>query len=787
MESKIKSEVRKENRIKGNLIWGILFLLEALVLVFLLVKSFEQKEVISFSQNDYEIYAGEFQENGDFYIDELSGMEGDICLSAGPLSLKKGLYRVELQFEGTGEQVCKIEDDSLGYGELLVNAFSLHDRDKTNSTGVTFRLKNDTDSLRIKIYYTGAGALWLRGITLQQTGLQYGIYLVYFLLFAGVVDLLLWMWIHKSFQKAEISTKKVGFWLIVIVVLASYPMFIDYIHLDDDVYFHFTRIEGIVQAWKAGQFPARMHPNWLNGLGYPVSIMYGDVFLWPTALLHLLGFDLMQSYKMGVVLLNFITVFVCYYCFKNMFKSKAVGLFGTAIYTLSLYRLYNIYMRGAVGEYTAMTFFPVICYGLWQIFGEDKERAKEKKNIVILIIGYSGLVLSHVLSLEFACLFTIIICVVLWKRTFRKETFWTLAIAAVISVLLSLWFLVPFLDYSMHLEMRVFNFVNHIQYKGLFVAQLLSLFQWAGAEAYMIYEGMRNVRPFGMGMAFLLSAIAFYYVWILYREKYQRSEYWGMGKMAVCLGTLASAFCLHIFPWEAIASSATVFEKVISSIQFPYRFLVIVSISFTIVGCVLLKLFMEENHKKMVAIWSGSILILTLFTAIFFMDDDLIHKFWSGLRNPEAMGSEMVSGMEYLIMDTDIENLKNLPYNRLIAGENVTFGEYEKEYSHMEIPCANQGDKESYLEANLLYYIGYHAVDRATGEQLPIVIGDEGILRVQLPAHYQGTVVIDFDGQWYWHVADWISVITLIGFVIWLVWMQRDGKMKRASQAERAD
>ena len=692
---------------------------------------------------------------------------------------------MEVAFDGTGEQVCKIEDDSLGYGELLVNAFSLHDRSKTNKTGITFRLKSDTDSLRIKIHYTGAGALWLRGITLQQTGLQYGIYLVYFLLFAGVVDLLLWMWIHKSFQKAEISTKKVGFWLIVIGVLASYPMFIDYIHLDDDVYFHFTRIEGIVQAWKAGQFPARMHPNWLNGLGYPVSIMYGDVFLWPTALLHLLGFDLMQSYKMGVVLLNFVTVFVCYFCFRNIFRSKEVGLFGTAIYTLSLYRLYNIYMRGAVGEYTAMTFFPVICYGLWQIFGEDKERAKEKKNIVILVGGYSGLVLSHVLSLEFACLFTAIICIVLWKRTFRKETFFTLASAAVISILLSLWFLVPFLDYSLHLKMLVFNLVYHIQFRGLYIAQLLSLFQWAGNDAYMIYEGMQEVRPFGMGMAFVLCAVAFCYIWISFGKKYRESAYWGLGKLAVCLGILASAFCLHIFPWEAIAASATVFEKVISSIQFPYRFLVIVSISFTIVGCVVLKLFMEEKNRKMAAVWSGTILALTLFTAVFFMDDDLINKAWSGLRNPEEMGSEMVSGMEYLLVDTEMEDLKYLPYNTVICGENVSFDTYDKKYSHLEITCENTGDQESYIEANLLYYIGYHAVDQKTGEKLSIEIGKDGILRVILPAHYQGTVVIDFDGQWYWHIADWISVISATGFVAWIVWYKKKER-KHEKQAELA-
>lgn len=763
-----------------------MILLELFISAFLLVKYYGEKEQISFLRDDYEVYAGAFQENGDFYIDELSGMEQGICLTTRPLSLKKGLYRVELSFDGTGEQVCKIEDDTLGYGELLVNAFSLHDRRKTSNTGITFRLKSDTDSLRIKIYYTGVGIFQLQGITLQQTNLEYMIYLFYFLVLSIIADLYIWMWMRNSnHQWLAVSTKKVGFWLIVIGLIASYPMYTDYILVGDDVYFHFTRIEGIVQAWKAGQFPARMHPNWLNGLGYPVSIMYGDVFLWPTALLHLLGFDLMESYKMGVVLLNFTTVFVCYFCFRNIFKSKQVGLFGTAIYTLSLYRLYNIYMRGAVGEYTAMTFFPVICYGLWQILGEDKARVKEKKNIVIMVVGYSGLVLSHVLSLEFACLFTAIICIVLWKRTFRKETFMALASAAGITILLSLWFLVPFLDYSIHLKMRVFHLINNIQHKGLYVAQLLSLFQWAGVHTDMIGSGMQGLRPFGMGMAFVLCMVAFGYMWILCQNKYRESSYWSLGKLAVCLGMLASLFCLYIFPWNNISSSTVILEKVVSSVQFPYRFLVIVSISFTVVGCVILQLFLEEGNRKMAVAWSGTILALTFFTAIFFMDDNLLYKPWSGLRNSEAMGSEMVSGMEYLLLDTDIEKIKELPYNTLLCGENVSFDTYDKKYSHLEIVCENTGDQESYIEANLLYYIGYHALDQETGERLPIEIGKDGILRVILPAHYQGTVVIDFDGQWYWKIADWISVISAVGFIAWIVWNKKK-ESEHGKQAELA-
>ena len=44
------------------------------------------------------------------------------------------------------------------------------------------------------------------------------------------------------------------------------------------------------------------------------------------------------------------------------------------------------------------------------------------------------------------------------------------------------------------------------------------------------------------------------------------------------------------------------------------------------------KLISEEKNRKMVAVWSGTILAFTLFTAVFFMDDDLINKLRHEIR-----------------------------------------------------------------------------------------------------------------------------------------------------------
>ena len=71
------------------------------------------------------------------------------------------------------------------------------------------------------------------------------------------------------------------------------------------------------------------------------------------------------------------------------------------------------------------------------------------RSFIPLTIGFTGLIQSHLLTCELVGGFTILLCLILWKKVFRKETFLVLAKTVVYSVLLSAWFLVPFLDLSL--------------------------------------------------------------------------------------------------------------------------------------------------------------------------------------------------------------------------------------------------------------------------------------------------------------------------------------------------
>ena len=99
---------------------------------------------------------------------------------------------------------------------------------------------------------------------------------------------------------------------------------------------------------------------WLYGHGYANSLFYCDTFLVIPAILRLIGFPMSVSYGGYICLVNLTTAVIAYICFCGIFRNRVTGMFGSMLYTLAPYRVYNIYNRSAVGEYTAMIFLPLL-------------------------------------------------------------------------------------------------------------------------------------------------------------------------------------------------------------------------------------------------------------------------------------------------------------------------------------------------------------------------------------------------------------------------------------------
>ena len=112
-------------------------------------------------------------------------------------------------------------------------------------------------------------------------------------------------------------------------------------------------------------------------------------------------------------------------------------------------------MVGAVGEGSAYTFLPLVVYGIYLVFEKDVEDREFHKSWIILGLGYAGLIQTHVLTCEITALFTVLFCLIYIRRVFTWPRFRQLASGAFFALGLSLWYLVPFVDYYLTQDVRI--------------------------------------------------------------------------------------------------------------------------------------------------------------------------------------------------------------------------------------------------------------------------------------------------------------------------------------------
>lgn len=551
-----------------------------------------------------------------------------------------------------------------------------------------------------------------------------------------------------------------------VALFASAPALAPHLSMADDLMFHLMRIEATADAWQAGQFPALVEPLWFNGQGYPAGVFYCNLFLALPAALRLLGFSLQNAYQIYLVAVNFATMGLTWWAVRRVTGSSAAGLLAGALYTLAPYRLVDLYRRAAVGEYTAMVFFPLVFAGLWEIFTLEPEDPRYRRCWIPAAIGFAGILQCHLLSAEMAGLFTILVCLACIRRTLRRRTFWTLCKTAGSAVLLSLWYLVPLLDY-----MRRGGFVitdqtsyQDIQTAGSFLGQLLYVL-WPGSGAGKnVGEGMSGDMLQGPGGALLLILLVFVVLHLLGRADGAAGR---LGRSCVMLGGLALVFCLWTTPWNLLRTVAPAVSRIFSTIQFPWRYLGFACLLLAIAGAAVWLLLHRQNRALALAFVCLAAALGALeggYTlSSFVFTGQVVH-----ICDADALDLYRTGNGEYLPDVLDYESVYNLP-DQAQPGDGVTLGQTSREHGRVtaEVFAPDGGT----VTLPLLTYPYVTAQDR-TGAVLPTAMSDQGQLVVTLPAGFDGTVTAGFAVPLLWRGAELFSLAFAL-FALWRILFRR--------------
>lgn len=683
--------------------------------------------------------------------------------------LEKGAYCVEIQYESTCNAECVVEyankkDDYNLSGSMVLEKFNnilsqtiVVDR-KEQPLEIFCKLGDDVKE---------NDYLVVKEISIRNSFVGDQIRLFKLFLIMIIVDIAIYIHFWKIFTKEK---RIIIAGIASIVFISCIPLMTDYLLSGHDLAFHLARIEGIKNGLLDGQFPVRIQPQWLNGHGYPVSIFYGDLFLYIPAMLRIVGFTLQDSYKIFIVVVNVATAIISYMVFREIGNgNKKVGLFASALYTLGLYRIGNIYIRAAVGEYTAMIFFPIVLYGLWYVFSRKREELKSSKIWVVLAIGYLGILNSHLISCVMVGIFTVISCIFMVKQVFQKERFVLLFKACIALILAGLGFLIPLLEY------RSMNFKVNAEYmidayltdeRGLFWGQFFSTDYNVQSINIPSYMGMVEEMPLTLGMNFLvILASVVIIIFCNYHSILEKKEL----VIAILLNILAMFMCTKYFPYTEISRLPKLWRitnVLVKNIEFPWRFMVIVSlISVWLVVIILTKVDWKEigvDYKKGV-IYTIAIL---LFIEVMNMSGEVMNHKEPIIILSEANMPSMQVAWEYLYEDNDYEKYTNQITN-VEAGVDII--EWKKENGKVIVEAFNSSKEENEIELPLILYKGYQAKDLSSEKEINLKAGESNRIRLVLPSNYAGIISVGFVSPWYWRVAEIITIATYLYMIFVLL------------------
>ena len=680
------------------------------------------------------------------------------------LSLKKGSYVASVTYESSMEGAKVFQDN-----DYVTMTPQLLDSGSNYATFSLWAGGNTATSFQFS--YNG-GTRSIYQFTLTPTHAWARVSSLGWLLFFVLLDLLLLARMGAlPVCRSAYSARLVYAGLAALVVFLCMPLCAGFLFSGHDLPFHLCRIQGIADGLAAGQFPVKVYPTLLQGQGYANGVFYGDFFLYIPAVLRLIGFSLQASYQIYVALVNLATVLISYWCFSKMFASRLSGLLGAALYSLNLYRFTNLYTRAAVGEFSAMAFLPLILYALWAVFMLPTDAPGYKKLWIPGLIGYSGLILTHILTCGMAALFTILVCLVCIRKVFCKETFAVLAKIVIYTTLVCLWFLVPFADYMLT-DQLIVTVDTHSIFSTIgqsaFPLQILSFFAPATGLGLELKEGVQNDMGFTLGGALLLAGLVLPLLCLQPGFKADRKT----KAAGLCLGfgVLCMWMSTTAFPWFELSRILPPIDKFVSTMQFPWRFMSVAGLFVTVGAVAGFALLRRKNAGAFMAVVSviGAVAVFTCgyyFHDLYESDSSYVVYEMSDLMSnaknePYAKLTYQIGGAEYLPAGMDLDEtwlMTDLQYD----ADSVTVTDYVKTGVTARFTAENHTETEQSMILPLVGYRDYRA--SANGQALPLTRAENGQLLLTLPAGFVGSVCVSFTEPLFWRGAEAVSALSLAG------------------------
>lgn len=761
------TEMTKEVSLKAKIVYGTL----AVLFVILLWLGDEGKQPIIYAGIELQHSMGLINTENALVIRKSEGLIqtedmqtlGDILAGYSSVAstpayvMNKGTYSVDLSYGADSDgSVLELWEQ----GDKIA-AWPI-DSQKRELTA-DFALSRDAKELQFRINYSGSGTLTIKKLTITPFTRFYTD-TCFFIAVLLILHTAVWLcW--KSGRRTSREKLIDGFVILGAALLATTPLMQTYLYNADDLCYHLARIEGVKDAILDGQIGANILPNGLQNNGY-MNAMYPYLFLYIGAFLRICRVSIAFSYKVLVFLSNLSSAVCAYVAVKSMVRSRRSVILAVILYTLMPYRFTNILSRGDLGETLALIFWPMVIAGLYHLIMGDR------KKWYYLVIGFSGALQSHILSMVYVAVVCALTVLLYGVRIARQKRYVELLKAAGLTVLLNAWYIVPFLFYYFKEDLNK----DVLRWSGYY-EQSINLSNMT--QSLSLY----NKQYFSIGLA-LLGCAGVGVVYLLCERMGKLDETDGFLLYLLVLGAALVFMTTGYFPSRALMAHPF-FYNIGTMLQFPWRFLGPASACFLFVGAAGLARseILKPYRNAIIAMLAGLSLLI-----IITVPTDNNHVPYKNAQSQASKGHETKLGTsvglfyphEWRLIDAVDEKLTTSVVISDIGSVSVRGYEKKGTKAAVSYTAVSPG---AYLEIPMQRYLGYRAVDEL-GNSLEIERGEGGRMRFSLNGDgKEHRIYVRYGPVAGFVIADVVSALTVL-YCLWAGWLRRVIPQLKKSERE---
>ncbi len=331
-----------------------------------------------------------------------------------------------------------------------------------------------------------------------------------------------------------------------------------------DGLFHLHRVRALADALRSGVLLPRWLPDFAFGYGYPVFHFYAPAFYYPPALLHLLGADVLTAARLALAALFGLSGWAMLALLRR-WTALPFALLGALAYLAFPYRHYDLFVRGALPEFAAFLWLPLLAH--WGVAAASTDR---RSAVAPAALAWAGLVLTHNLSALMAAVGAGMLAAAVgagaaaaqrprpWRALWRG-----LLLPLALALLLTAWYTLPAVLeagwVALGATAETHGYARHF-------ASLPTLFDWRLSYPYP--SAVEPVVPLpGWTLAAALGAAAL------------AASSWGRERRFL-LGAAAGGVLLAA--WLQSETSAPLWQAlapVLGKLQFPWRWQTVAALS----------------------------------------------------------------------------------------------------------------------------------------------------------------------------------------------------------------